>query len=138
MRYVRYIPGFAILLALYDITALIPATRSGAQSNISVVSIPLPYKDVVLLSVGETFALLCLIVLFFEILKATRTSRDTLADHLLSVAVFVVCLIQFLVWPASGTPAFFMLLMFSLADVVMGFTVTFATSRRDINIGDRG
>ena len=41
-------------------------------------------------------------VLFFEILKSTRTGGNSVVDHALSLIVFVICLILFLIWAAGG------------------------------------
>ena len=50
-------------------------------------------------------ARLLLFVLFFEILKSTRTGGNSVVDHALSMIVFVVCLILFLIWPPAGNLA---------------------------------
>ena len=136
MRFFRYIPSFAVLLVLYNILAFIPATANGFAANISVVRIPLPHNnDSVLLTVSEVFCILGIIGLYFEVLKATRSSRDTLIDHVLSVGTLMVCIIEFLIVPRAGTSAFLILTLLSLVDVIAGFTVTFATSRKDVSIG---
>lgn len=136
MRLIRHIPCLAILLVIYNVLTLIPATAKGFSANISVVQVPLPRTDAsVLLTVSEVFAMLGIICLYFEILKATRTSRDTQLDHVLSVGVLIICLVEFLVYPAAGTSSFMILTLLSLIDVIGGFTVTFAASRRDVSIG---
>lgn len=138
MRLWRYIPCFAILLVLYNVLMLIPVTSSGFKANLSVIQIPMMSQpQPVLLTVSEVFALLGIICLYFEVLKATRTSRDTLIDHVLSVGVLILCIIEFIVVPGAATSSFLILTLLSLVDVITGFTVTFATSRRDINFGDR-
>ena len=77
MRILRHIPCLAILLVLYNVLTLIPATAKGFSANISVVQVPLPRTGAsVLLTVSEVFAMLGIICLYFEILKATRTSRE--------------------------------------------------------------
>ena len=42
MRILRHIPCLAILLVLYNVLTLIPATAKGFSANISVVQVPLP------------------------------------------------------------------------------------------------
>ena len=51
------------------------------------------------ISLGDMMLAFSLFVLFFEILKSTRTGGNSVVDHALSMIVFVVCLILFLIWP---------------------------------------
>lgn len=97
--------------------------------------------DVTLIS-GATFAFtmadlllaLGLVLLYFEIFKATRTSSASIVDHLLSMLLFVVCLVEFIVLPGFGTSVFLMLTLMTFIDVVAGFTVTISTARRDFGV----
>lgn len=97
--------------------------------------------DVALVS-GATFAFtmsdlllaLGLLLLYVEIFKATRSSNLSIVDHLLSMLLFVVCLVEFIVLPGFGTTVFLMLTLMSFIDVIAGFTVTISTARRDFGI----
>jgi hypothetical protein len=75
-----------------------------------------------------------LIVLFFEIVKSTRTGGNSVVDHALSMIVFVVCLILFLVWQPAASSLFFMITLISLIDVIAGFSVTIRAARHDYSI----
>lgn len=133
MHLLRYIPFFAIQLVVYNV---IMFTSDVFKTNPGLVKVPLLRNDEAFhLSASELFVGVGIILLFFEVLKATRTSRDTLIDHVASVGVLIVCIIEFLVVPAAGTSAFLLLTLLSLIDVISGFTVTFATSRRDVTFG---
>ena len=59
-----------------------------------------------------------------------------MVNHGLSLVVFIVALIEFIVLPEFGTSTFFMITLFTLLDVVAGFTVTIATARRDFSVGE--
>ena len=97
--------------------------------------------DVTLVS-GATFAftmsdlliVLGLLLLYVEIFKATRSSSLSIVDHLLSMLLFVVCLVEFIALPGFGTSVFLMLTLMCFIDVVAGFTVTISTARRDFGI----
>jgi len=97
--------------------------------------------DVTLVS-GATFAFtmsdllmaLGLLLLYVEIFKATRSSSLSIVDHLLSMLLFVVCLVEFIVLPGFGTTVFLMLTLMCFIDVVAGFTVTISAARRDFGI----
>ena len=84
---------------------------------------------------GDLVILLLLIMLFFELLKATYTSSTSLLDHGLSMLVFVVCLIEFLMVAQAQTSVFFFLTVATLIDVVAGYTIGIRVARRDLAIG---
>jgi NADH:ubiquinone oxidoreductase subunit F (NADH-binding) len=73
--------------------------------------------------------------LYLEIFKSTNTGIGTVLDHALSMVVFVIFLVEFLVVDDCGTSTFFILGLMSLLDVVAGFTVSIAGARRDFTYG---
>lgn len=80
------------------------------------------------------FILAGICILYLEILKSTRTSYLAVIDHLLSLVVFVIFLIEFIVLKEMGSATFLILTLLSLIDVIAGFTVTLSAARRDIAI----
>lgn len=84
---------------------------------------------------GDLVILLLLVMLFFELLKATYTSSTSLLDHGLSMLVFVACLIEFLMISQAQTSIFFFLVVATLIDVVAGYTIGIRVARRDLAIG---
>lgn len=84
---------------------------------------------------GDLVILLLLVMLFFELLKATYTSSTSLLDHGLSMLVFVACLIEFLMVSQAQTSTFFFLVVATLIDVVAGYTIGIRVARRDLAIG---
>lgn len=83
------------------------------------------------LDAGDLVVLTGLLLLYFEVFKATRTSNASILDHVASLAVFVFALIEFLLLPRFAHGAFLALLLMSLIDVIAGFTVTISSARRD-------
>jgi hypothetical protein len=83
---------------------------------------------------GEFLIGASIIVLFFEMLKATRLSTRTIIDHGLSTVVFIAMIVEFLLVKQAATGTFFLLLVISFVDVVGGFTITIRTAQRDISI----
>ena len=63
------------------------------------------------------------------------TGMSSVIDHALSMAVFVIFLVEFLVVKGCGTSTFFILGLMSLVDVIAGFTVSIAGARRDFTYG---
>jgi len=83
-------------------------------------------------SFGDLMVLLALILLFIELLKSTSTGTAAIFNHALSMLVFIICLVEFLLHPAFATSVFFMILVMSLLDVLAGVVVTIVSARRDV------
>lgn len=81
---------------------------------------------------GDLLIAIAVIVLFVEMLKSTRLSTRTMVDHILSMVLFVVLLIEFLMIKQAATGTFFLLLIVSFVDVVAGFSITVVAARRNI------
>ena len=86
-------------------------------------------------SVSDLLLSISVICLYIEIFKSTRTSTISIVDHGLSMLVFIVCLVEFIVIPQTGSSTFFIIMLMSLFDVIAGFTITISTARRDFGVG---
>ena len=84
--------------------------------------------------VHDMMLAISLLLLFFEILKATRTSAGALLDHALSMVLFIVCLVEFLLVPEAATSTFFLMTLIVLIDVVAGYSVTIRGALRDMSV----
>ncbi|MCB1803309.1 MAG: hypothetical protein KDI82_16580 [Gammaproteobacteria bacterium] len=89
-------------------------------------------------SVHDAFMAGGVLILYFEIFKATRTGVASVLDHTLSTLVFVVFLVEFLTVAACGTSTFFILGLMALLDVISGFTVSIVAARRDFGVNNPG
>lgn len=85
-------------------------------------------------SLGDIMLTASLVVLFIELLKSTASHRVAIVNHALSMMLFVACLVEFLLAPAFATSTFFLLSLMVVLDVLAGFIVTIASSRRDIDL----
>ncbi len=94
----------------------------------------LPSGAALTLTTGSLLVALGLALLYLEILKSVRTSMASMIDHGLSLLLFTICLILFIVVPQAGTATFFLIMVMTAIDVVAGFTVTLAASRRSVGI----
>ncbi len=83
-------------------------------------------------SFGDLLILLSLILLFIELLKSTSTGTAAIFNHALSMLVFIICLVEFLLHPAFATSAFFIIMVMALLDVLAGVVVTIIAARRDV------
>ncbi|GAM98561.1 hypothetical protein U91I_02196 [alpha proteobacterium U9-1i] len=81
---------------------------------------------------GDVLVLISLILLFIELLKSTSTGTSAIFNHALSMLVFIICLVEFLLHPAFASTVFFMIMVMSLLDVLAGVVVTIVSARRDV------
>ena len=75
-----------------------------------------------------------ILLLGVEIVKATRVGLRGIMDHILSMILFIVMLVEFLLVARAGTSTFFILMVIALVDVLAGFIITARTAQRDIAI----
>ncbi|MDB4222406.1 hypothetical protein N9850_01440 [Granulosicoccus sp.] len=135
MRLILSIPLFFYLLIGANIVMLTgPVDQS--MLNVIVYEFYLPSQRAVVLTVSDAFIMASLFFLYIETFKATRTSVISIIDHAFSLLCFVIFLIEFLVIPRLGNPTFLIMMLASLMDVVMGFTVTISTAKRDFTMGN--
>jgi O-antigen ligase len=90
------------------------------------------------LTVGDFVTIVTLVLLFVELIKATRTGGSSIVDHALSMILFMVCLVEFLVVRQAATSVFFFILVVTLIDVIAGFSITIRAARRDFGFGGVG
>jgi hypothetical protein len=88
-------------------------------------------------SSGDMLILVALVLLFIELLKSTSTGTAAIFNHALSMLVFIICLVEFLLHPAFATTPFFLILTMSLLDVLAGVVVTIISARRDVDFAGR-
>jgi hypothetical protein len=87
------------------------------------------------LTLGDIILMVTMVCLFIEILKATYTSTSSLVDHGLSMVLFIIALIAFLMVPQAATSVFFLMLVAFVIDVIAGFTIGIRVAKRDIGFG---
>lgn len=86
------------------------------------------------LTKGDAIVLLAVVFLFLEILKSTSTGTATIVNHGISLLLFILCLVQFLLMPNFATSTFFILMAMTLLDVLAGVIVTIVSARRDFGV----
>ena len=87
-------------------------------------------------NLGDLLLAASLIVMFIELLKSTNSRNVAIVNHSLSMILFVVCLVEFLLLKGFSTSVFFLITTMVLLDVLAGFIVTIASTRRDIDLHD--
>ena len=84
------------------------------------------------LSPGDLIIVVGLVILFFEIIKSTRTDTISLINHAIAALAFVLFLLEFLIVKGFMNSTFFILMMMQLIDVIAGYTVTIVAAKRDV------
>jgi hypothetical protein len=133
MKILRQIPLLAFLLLFYNLLAFPGGADLSALDAVwfnaglvSGASLAVTGSDVIIM--------LGVVILYVEIFKATRPDSLSILDHVLSMIVFVIFLIEFLVFPQVGKASFLILTLMAFLDVIAGFTVTIVSARRDISM----
>jgi len=127
-----------VVYAIYALTSLAgtAATDPDLALQSAIITVNMPSGGVWMMGVGDLIVFFGLIFLFFELLKSTSSQRVAIVNHALSMGLFVICLILFLLLPSFATSTFFLISMMVLLDVMAGFIVTIMTARRDLDIGE--
>lgn len=132
------LPWIVLALIAYNIVAFVMGEPPANPSDVfqkELFSLPMISKETWIFRLGDLIMVIALIALFVEILKATRTRALALLDHGLSIIVFIVCIVEFLIVPEATTSLFFFITLIALIDVVAGFSVGIRAARRDFNVG---
>jgi hypothetical protein len=133
MPMILSLPWLVIPIILYNLIAF--SSASVDVFNGVLISLNMISGATWSLTVGDLVMLITLTLLFFELIKATRTGGSSIVDHALSMILFVICIIEFLVVPAAATSEFFFILFVTIIDVVAGFSITIRGARRDFGFG---
>ena len=99
-------------------------------------SLTMPTGGVWQFDMGDAILSGSLLLLFVEILKATRIGRLSIIDHLLSTLVLILFVVEFLLVPVAATSTFFLIMLMVAVDVMAGFSVSIRSATRDVSLGD--
>lgn len=127
------IPLFIVLLAAYNLAMLFGDINSTLATQMY--SVELVSGAQWTFTVSDLYIILGVLTLYIEVFKSTRTGVSSVIDHSLSMIVFIIFLVEFLVVQGCGTSTFFILGLMSLLDVIAGFTVSIVAARRDFSVG---
>jgi hypothetical protein len=131
-----YLIAFPLLIVPFALYNMIAFLMPGVKWTDTIATIPLPSKvdPPWAVTAGDILLVFSILILFVEILKATRASMRTIIDHMLAMVLFIAMLIEFLLVKQAGTSTFFVLLAIAFVDVLGGFTVTVRTSQRTMEV----
>jgi hypothetical protein len=126
------IPLLIIPFAIYNMVAFL---MPGLGWTDRIATVPMMSGASWTITPEDALVTLAILLLFVEIFKATRGSSSRgVVDHMLSMFLFVVMLVEFLLVPQAATSTFFLLMVISFVDVIGGFTIAARAARRDIAV----
>jgi hypothetical protein len=133
------VPLLALPVVIYNLIAFTSGPE-GAQAAMTdpLFTITMPTSAAWMVSLGDLVLAGSLVVLFVELLKSTTSRKIAIINHSLSMILFIVCLIEFLLARAFATSTFFLVTVMVLLDVLAGFIVTIVSARRDIDFDPAG
>jgi hypothetical protein len=131
MKVLKFIPMFAIVLILYNIVAF--ATETIANQTV-LFSLPFGGENGMPFTMNELLIFIGVLCLYLEIFKSTATSDSAIVEHVLSIAVFIIFIIELIMVEKAATTTFLILAMMSMLDVVGGMTITLKSARRDMSV----
>src|SRR5437870_3289107 len=105
LMYLAAVPLLIIPFALYNIIAYLLNT----DFHQTVMSVPLLSGHVMDVSTGDVLLLFGVLLLYVEILKSTRFSTKAIVDHVLSIILFIVMIVEFIVAEKAATSTFLIL-----------------------------
>ena len=133
MLSLRALPLLAIALIIYNLIAF-----TGKPFDTTLFGpIPMLRGGEFKFSWGDLVLLIAILTFFIEIIKSTFTGSAAILDHALSMVLFIVAGLEFLIVPQAATSTFFFIVLLCLIDVVAGYTIGMRAARRDISFGQQ-
>ena len=124
-------PLLALSLIVYTLLHFIVGDSWTANQ---LFAIPMVSGDRWRINYGDAFIIISMSLLFVELLRSTKTGSDSILNHALSVVVFIIALLAFIIIPGYGNSVFFIYLSMTFLDFMAGFIVTTVTARRDFGV----
>ncbi len=132
----RTVPWLVVAVIAYNAVVFLAPAPDG-QTNIleaPLLAINTLAGALMTLRVGDALMAAALLLFFIEIVKISNNISFALGDQILSMVLFVFCLVEFLIIPEAATSVFFVILVLTLLDVISSFVIQIRFARRDISI----
>jgi hypothetical protein len=128
-----YLIAFPLLIipfVLYNMIAFL----LNLDFSTTLFNVPLLSGRSMAIGTGDMLIILSVLLLYIEILKATRLSSKAIMDHVLSMVLFLAMTIEFIAVQRAATSTFLIMVTLAFVDVIGGFTITIRTAQRDISL----
>lgn len=134
MKLLLQIPLLGVILVVFNLIILNDPLVL-LPNSAPIFSLPLPSGITWQANTSDLLIIAGVILLYLELFKATRTSVGAILEHVASLLVFLIFLIQFIVYPPAANSTCVILMLLALLDVIGGFTISISTARRDLSFG---
>ena len=144
-RVLAVTPLIVVPVLIYNLIALTAGTAPGGAGAMPpaaaalaepVLNMAMLSGASLLLTWGDMLLVLAIVFLFAEVLKSTGTGATAITNHMLSMGLFIICLIEFLLLENFATSVFFLLTAIVLLDALAGMVVSTISARRDFGVGE--
>jgi hypothetical protein len=126
--------GFPLLLVPFAIYNIIAFLMPGLSWTGTLTTVHMVSGADWSMSLGDMLIAFSVVVLFGEMMKATRIGIRTVVDHGLSLLLFLAMLVEFILVKQAATGTFFLLLVIGIVDVMGGFAITLRSAQRDLTV----
>jgi hypothetical protein len=127
----RAFPYTVVTLVIYNIVIIF----SGPETWDNVILTLNLFSDVAWpLTTGMMMIVGGLVILLVEILRATTIDRRAITNHIFSIVVLLIYVIEFVVVGEADNSTFFILTLIALVDVLGGIVVTIRLATRDFSV----
>jgi hypothetical protein len=126
--------GFPLLLVPFAIYNMVAFLTPDVSWTSSVTTVHMMSGQDWVLTWGDILLAFAILLLWIELIKATRAGMRSIMDHILSMALFIGMLVEFLLVQRAATSTFFLLMAIALVDVLAGFIVGMRTATRQIEV----
>lgn len=107
------------------------APGTGDPWAAQIFSLPLFYGARWSLTVGDVMVVFALVMLFVEIMRAASIHANVIYNHMASVIVMIVYVVEFVAYERAASSVFFILTIIAAIDVIAGVAVSIRMARRD-------
>lgn len=145
MRALSIAPLIAVPVLIYNIVALaagsapdgwVGSPPAGSALAGTVLDMAMLSGARLVLTWGDMLLVVAIVFLFAEVLKSTSSGASAIGNHIMSMGLFVLCLVEFLLFANFATSVFFLMTAIVLLDAVAGMVVSIISARRDFGVGD--
>jgi len=126
-----FLPVAAYNILVFALAGGYASTTANAQLTAPLFELRTAPGGVWPISLADVLLAAALVVMFVELVKSTHDRRVAIVNHGLSIALFVGCLTEMLLAAAFATSTFFLITLMVLLDVLAGFMLAIAASRRE-------
>lgn len=129
-----FVLGFPLLLIPFAIYNMIAFLTPGVSWTAPVTTVHMMSGQDWILTWEDVLLASAIFLLWIELIKSTRIGTRSIMDHLLSMALFIAMLVEFLLVQRAGTSTFFLLMAIALVDVLAGFIIGIRGAQRQIEV----